>query len=650
MNHKHLLFLLIAGLILTAATASSQEKKRNLLTTKYSKSFLEANLDNGTGWVNYPAYSDRAEWQKLPDAVKSYYIQEGEKNLNQKWQSVPATIYLEFIRSGNRRMQEAYMGEITGPLRAMFNAEMIEGKGRFIDQIINGIWALCECTFWGSTAHLSLQKSGAGLPNAEEPVIDLGTSAMGHSLSWMYFYLHKEFDKVNPFVSRRIEYEINRRILEPYYSRTDFWWMGFGDGSVNNWNPYCNGHVLATIMLMEKDFQKRVSGVYKVMSSLDIFTNGYGDDGGCDEGPSYWGMAGASNFESLLLLKKVTNGKVDIFDNQLIKNMAKYIYYVDISYPWFINFADAGPKTSPNAWLVYKYGESINDPLMMGFGSFLARKQEFGTRAFGGSAFIQMESMFDRTNILNYTPKEPLVADFWLPDLQVMGSRDKAGSAEGFFFAAKGGHNAESHNHNDVGSFILYLDGNPAIIDAGVGEYTAKTFSNQRYDIWTMQSAFHNLPTINGIMQKEGRKFSASGVRYASAPGKVTYSLDIAKAYPEDAKVTSWIRTYSFQRGKGLEIEDKYQLKSFAAPSTCSFIVAVEPKLVSKETIEIALSTGKKLNLSYRDAAFDVKIETIDQMDQRLKSNWGEKLYRILLVSKSRELKGSSVISVVQSK
>ena len=628
--------------------AQSQEVKRSLLTSKYDNEFIGTNLEKGTGWVSYPSYTDRSGWQKLPDAVKKAYIEEGEKNLGQKWQSVPATIYLEYLRSGNRRMQESYLGDITGPLRALFMAEMIEGKGRFLDQIINGAWALCESSFWGSTAHLYIQKTGSGLPNVQEPVIDLSTAANGHFLSWVYYFLHKEFDKVNPFISQRIEYEINRRILEPFYTRDDFWWMGFADRSVNNWNPYCNGHVLAAIMLMEKDFGKRVKGVYKMMSSLDKFTDGYGDDGGCDEGPSYWGMAGASNFECLHLLKKISHGKVDIFDNQLIKNMAKYIYLVDISYPWFINFADAPAKTSPNAWLVYKYGESINDPLMMGFGSFLAKKQDFGLKTYNGSAFIVLESMFDNQGILSYKAAEPLVADFWLPDLQVMGARDKSGTSEGFFLGAKGGHNAESHNHNDVGSFVLYFDGNPVIIDAGVGEYTAKTFSAQRYDIWTMQSAYHNLPTINGVMQNPGRKFAASEVKYSATPEKVNYSLNIAGAYPETAGVTSWIRSYSYVRGKGIEVTDRYQLKSYLKPSIYTFLTANEPRILKKGTIELTVNSGKRLFMNFRDSDFEPAIEMVDQMDNRLKSNWGEKLFRIQLRLKSKGLKGNTMVEITK--
>jgi hypothetical protein len=75
-----------------------------------------------------------------------------------------------------------------------------------------------------------------------------------------------------------------------------------------------------------------------------------------------------------------------------------------------------------------------------------------------------------------------------------MAAREKGGSIEGLYVAAKGGYNDESHNQNDAGHFIVYSDGQPPIIDVGVETYSTKTFSASRYDIWTMQSGYHNLP------------------------------------------------------------------------------------------------------------------------------------------------------------
>lgn len=191
MRKRDQLVLLAITLLISVSHVSGQRPERNLLTSKYSKEYLANCLEKGTGWVSYPAYSDRKAWEALPSDVRNSYIKEGEKNLEHEWQTIPPTVYLEYDRSGNRRMQEGYLGRITGPLRSLFLAELMQGEGRFIDQIINGVWALCESSFWGSTAHLYIQSSGSGLPNIQEPVIDLSVSANGHLLSWVYYYLHQ---------------------------------------------------------------------------------------------------------------------------------------------------------------------------------------------------------------------------------------------------------------------------------------------------------------------------------------------------------------------------------------------------------------------------------------------------------------------------
>jgi len=97
--------------------------------------------------------------------------------------------------------------------------------------------------------------------------------------------------------------------------------------------------------------------VQKIINSLDKFLNGYSDDGGCDEGPSYWGAAGALLYESLAVLKKATGGKFDVFDNSLVQNIGKYFYKVNIHAPYFINFADADATTGGDSYSVYQYGK-----------------------------------------------------------------------------------------------------------------------------------------------------------------------------------------------------------------------------------------------------------------------------------------------------
>jgi len=114
----------------------------------------------------------------------------------------------------------------------------------------------------------------------------------------------------------------------------------------------------------------------------------------------------------------------------------------------------------------------------------------------------------------------PYLRDAFMDGIQVMTARERSGSDLGLYLAAKGGHNSESHNHNDIGNFIVFANGQPMLIDAGVGTYTAATFGANRYSIWTMQSAYHNLPTVNGIMQQAG----ASSPRVTFHIGAMTAS------------------------------------------------------------------------------------------------------------------------------
>ena len=96
----------------------------------------------------------------------------------------------------------------------------------------------------------------------------------------------------------------------------------------------------------------------------------------------------------------------------------------------------------------------------------------------------------------------------WYPETEFCYLTNKSG----WFLATKGGFNNESHNHNDVGTFSLYVNTIPVLIDAGVGTYTRQTFSSERYTIWTMQSNYHNLPMINGVPQSFGQNYKATDV------------------------------------------------------------------------------------------------------------------------------------------
>jgi hypothetical protein len=573
-NPKAIFILLMVMFLLSLFQPVKAELKpgeRNILANEAKAIDLSKVMITDNSWNKIPGYKERQFWESIPANIRQDYIKKAEGYLDYNWPVVKATDYLEFIRSGDRR-QSVYSACSTA-LISLVMGELAEGKGRFIDQIINAVWYYSEQTWWGWSAHLGAQKAGSGLPDVNEPYVDLGVSEVTSNLSMTYILFKDEFDKVHPLISSRLKREITNKALGPYYERNDWGYMGFEGGRPNNWNPWINYNMLTSYLMIETDPVKKAAEVQKILNSLDKFLNGYSDDGGCDEGPSYWGAAGALLYESLEIMKNLTGGKFDVFDDPLIQNIGKYFYKVNIHAPYFINFADADATTGGTPSIVYRYGKAIKDPVMQKFGAYLARLGNWGEGAMSGRIFDQIRNLGLISEIRTAEAQEALESDFWFPDTEVAGARDREGSFSGFFFGAKGGFNAESHNHNDVGSCLMYFDGKPCLIDLGREEYVAKTFSSRRYEIWTMQSGYHNLPVINGTDQMQGENYKAKNSSFTANRKSAIFSTEIAGAYPEAAKVKSWVRSYTLNRGKSFVISDKYELNSITNAETSSNLI-----------------------------------------------------------------------------
>jgi hypothetical protein len=141
----------------------------------------------------------------------------------------------------------------------------------------------------------------------------------------------------------------------------------------------------------------------------------------------------------------------------------------------------------------------------------------------------------------------PLPREVYYPSVQVFLAREQAGSPAGLAVAAKGGHNGENHNHNDIGTVIVALDGTPVVIDAGRSTYTAQTFGPDRYGIWSMRSGWHNVPVVTDAEQGTGPEFRADAATAAFTPHCATFTVDLAGAYPPGT-LARWRREVTLER------------------------------------------------------------------------------------------------------
>lgn len=608
--------------------------ERNFLQHVAAQESLAECLVLNQKWVQYPSYKDREGWSRFLGEYKDEIIKNGESLLGYTWKVVKATDYLEFERSGNREIMERSFDDNNQAIVRLMLAELAEGKGRFIDQLINGVFHTCEMTSWALSAHLVTQPTHRALPTPIYPLIDLTAGDLGSLLSWVYYFMHEEFDKIDPEISRRLYRELDERIMKPYLNNDSFWWLAanYKGQMVNNWNPWCNSNCLMTFMLLENDVDRLSKAVSRSMQSVDKFLNYVHSDGACEEGPSYWGHASGKCLDYLVLLNRITGGKISIFDNPQIKAMGEYIARSYVGNGWVVNFADASAKGGGDPYLIYRYGKAVKSDILKQFASMQNKGSKISFR--GRDLFRILEAFLVEDELCAYQEAYTGVSYTWYPETEFCYVRNKKA-----FFAAKGGYNDESHNHNDAGSFSLWVNNMPVIIDAGVGTYTRQTFSSERYTIWTMQSNYHNLPMINGIPQKYGRQYKATEVKAT----KNSFSANIATAYPDEAGVKKWIRSYTM-KSDALMISDRFELNEIKKENVINFL-SWGDIIIKDGVIEISVN-GVKGTLKYDTKMFKVKKECVKLTDKKLSSVWGAEVYRLSFIAKEKEQKGCYTFTI----
>ena len=645
-----LVFLIIACIQVSDSVAIG---KNVSLSELYPKEKLQEILLSPIEWQPFAKAKDRAAWAAIPEPIPRKLTSLAEEYLEKDIPNLPATLYLEYKRIGNRSNYQGIWLERRKMLHCFVLAECMEGKGRFLDAIANLLWAICEESSWTWPAHVGAQRAGVDLPDTSEPIVALFSAETANSLAWTVYLLKEELDTVSAQICKRVEKEIDLRILTPYLKRDDFGWMAFvarRDGRrPNNWNPWINSNVLAATLLVEKDETRRLDLVYKVLRCLDNYLVPYPSDGSCDEGPSYWGHAGASLFDNLELLYNATGGQFNLYEDSVIQEIGRFIYRAHISGDYFVNIGDCDARLNIDRDLVFRYGRRIKDKKMERLAAYgLTEGELFDTEKSFRSLGRLLHRLFNLSNLLAAeSASQPLLRDVWLgdEDMQMMAARDKEGSSEGLYVACWAGHNGQSHNHNDVGNFIVFVDGRPFVVDVGKPTYARQTFSADRYEIWLMQSAYHNLPTVNGVMQEAGRRYAAKNVQYESNEGYARLRMDIAPAYPEEAGVKVWFRTVGLNRGKDIQVIDSFELKEKSRGIIQNLITPCQ--IVRDKPGNLVLRDSEKqteLNLQYDSDKLTVQTEAIQLEDDRLEPIWGPRLYRILLKPKSATNRDSWIL------
>ncbi len=584
----------------------------------------------------FKLYLDMPE-AKIPEENAARIIADAERLLTEDIPFMPLSLYREFFTIGNRaNFEDRFFKRRTMAL-TLAMAEYCEGKGRFTDKLCDVVWAITEESTWILPAHTAHSPSypGTSVPEVfgSERLhgIDLFSATTAATMTAVYRYASDALNSVSPLITERLVYEIKNRAVRPYIN-TLFSWTGMYGNRTNNWNPWIVSNILYVTALIEEDTRVRTEVVKRSMNYLDNFTRWYHGDGGCDEGAGYWWHAGGSLWDALETIYDMTGGKISVFEHPLVRAIGEYVAKVNIHQRNFVNFADCHRRIHADGTLLMRYGKRCGSDMLVSFG---ATMRGIVKPTLNPSApYRSIKNM--STPILTEFPPASAATSTFLDGLQVMVLRESSDTGVGMFLAAKGGNNGESHNHNDVGSFVVYYGGMPVLIDAGVGQYTKQTFSPQRYELWFMQSNYHNLPTFGGVGEMQGGNYAAADVVFDERAR--TLSLNVTGAYPEKAELEGYVRKIGMTDGT-VRISESIRLKR--EKKICFHFMSHVAPVLNKRG-EIALAEGRILRYP---EALECQIEEFYSEGLNAKAEWGsENLWRIHLFTSAKEYEGEFTV------
>lgn len=527
---------------------------------------------------------------------------------------VLATDFLAFVRNGSRtQFEDPYFFRRTKLVASVLHM-CVTGTADALDDVINGIWCILEESSWVISAHnvnphpLAPPAYKKPLPDPDDGYIDLFAAQTAGILAAASHMLRGELDAVAPVIRRRISREIERRIFAPFVTRDDMWWMGFIRKDLCNWTPWIVSNVLLSASLEMGDRVRLAELMERAAPMIDRWLDVMPEDGGCDEGTAYYNVAGGALLDCLEILERETHGAMAFWDVPKVRNILSFPLHTHIAGDVFVNFADCDARPSLAGERIQSAGEHLSVPELTALGAGARRTAAAQVTGDIPNLARAALHLLHPAGGVDCAGEE---RDAWLPDLQLRMVR-----RGGVVLACKGGHNGESHNHNDVGTFILCVDGEAQVADMGNVTYTAKTFGPERYTIFNTRSMNHNLPLTGGIEQAAGREHAAKDVQYMENGLR----LDIAAAYPESAGVRSLVRTMTASEG-GAAICDEIELNE-ERPVSWVFMMTHEP------VTENGTVRAGRVTLAY-DADMTVSVTRMPADDPRLARNYPDGFWRV---------------------
>ena len=422
----------------------------------------------------------------------------------------------------------------------------------YYDNLLKSVWAYLDDYTWAPLGHYTKQYYGKTPKDFDFGLIDIFASSAALALAEIKSLFQDRFPKL---LIDRITYELRRRTIEPYLTRKYFW-----ESHDNNWTAVCTGAV-GSVLIYESP-QLYYENRERLHASMKCYLDSYKDDGMCVEGVGYWSFGFGFFVTFAMLEKELTNGEVDWFKEEKVKEISKFIQKTFLQRNVLVSFSDAGID-SPYSFglphmLKHIYGDEIeNLPPDHGIAVYDNTHFNFALRSF---IYYSKDFLADKmSNDVTYS---------------VENSSYLFKRTENYGFAVKGGNNGESHNHIDVGSFILARNDKQIICDLGAGPYEDGYHTERRYTFFNPSAYAHNIPMLNGVGEDSVRREDVC-VNYDWE--KERASLEFSNAFGVDF-LTKAERTFDFKKDSITMIDTLEVTKE--TDITERFVSVIEPKMV----------------------------------------------------------------------
>jgi hypothetical protein len=507
--------------------------------------------------------TDRAAWEKLAELDSAKRIlRKAESILKLPVPECPDNLYLEYSKTGFRTDYEIPYNQRISNAQTLAAAECLENKERFLPKLTEYLEAICAERSWTYPAH----DRGLRTFEGKEFNVDLGASARAWGCAWIVSVLKGSMSEL---LARKVKGELERRVFSTYRDCAarktgNFRPLGWFNGPAN-WTAVCHSGVVRAALAVVEDRMDRAMFVETAERMLPFYIAGFPDDGYCSEGMGYWDYGWGHYLTLALAVKDATGGRVNFFKDPKTKTIMEFGTGCQMEEGHAPDFADGGGSVSDYVLLL---GQREWPYLTVTTSAMEHDLLYGGSSVFTLRAFGQLDGIPERR-------VNPLPMRNAFPYGQVWVFRpDPKNAATPFTVGVKGGHNAEFHNHNDVGSYAIRFGGVLVSGDPGGTEYTALTFSPKRYTIPIISSYGHPVPVINGCYQEHGREYAARILSTEVSNSTDRVVMDIAAAYPKAAKVKNVIRTFTYERdARAFTVSDlvRFKVKGRASEPILTF-------------------------------------------------------------------------------